>query len=74
LEYKIFQKYYLKNNQQKFDPTSDLLRILRVSDSTALDKNCTEIKEIKIYSVNARENPKKWSIFAECIPDGKHLE
>ena len=69
LDQGIFQKFEIRAKQTRYDPHSDILRVIKVSDSTSVGKEEATVEEIKIFSVAARESPKRWSIYAECIPE-----
>jgi len=70
LDEEIFQNFILRKGQRRYDAHSDILRYLKVSDSTSLKKESLVMEEIKIYSTQSSENFKRWSIFAECVPSG----
>lgn len=74
LEADFFQKFTLREGQRRYDPHTDLFRCLRVTDSTTLDPNVTRVEEIKIFSARSPESPKRWSLYAECIPAGQSFE
>ncbi len=54
-------------------PNTDLFRIAKVSDTSALDKNSAVVEEVKVFSVDSYESPKKWSFYVETIPSGSEL-
>jgi CRISPR-associated protein Csm5 len=67
----IFQTFTLREGQRRYDPHTDLLRCLRVTDSTPVESHLAHVEEIKIFSAHSAESPKRWSLFAECIPGGQ---
>ena len=71
LEKDIFQRFVLRDDQQEFDPHTDLFRCLRVSDSTTLKANGAQIGTIKVFSDG---RPKRFSLYAECLPPGSTCE
>ena len=70
----IFQKFTLREGQRRYDPHTDLFRCLRVMDSTPIEPQAARVEEIKIFSARAAESPKRWSLYAECIPVGQVFE
>jgi len=74
LDQDIFQKFILRSDQHRYDAHTDILRFLKVSDSISADKDSLVVEEIKIYSVHSYESPKKWPIYAECVPPGTEFE
>jgi len=74
LDQEIFQKFEIRTKQRGYDPHSDILRAIKVSDSTPVGKEEATVEEIKIFSVAARESPKRWSIYAECIPENTDFQ
>jgi len=74
LDEDIFQKFTLRSSQKRYDAHSDISRYLKVSDSVSISKDSLIVDEIKIYSARSNESPKKWSIFAECVPPNTNFE
>lgn len=74
LDQDIFQRFTLRSDQRRYDAHTDILRYLKVSDSSPIDKDSLMVEEIKIYSAYSDESPKRWSIFAECVPAGIEFE
>ena len=74
LDQEVFQKFILQEQQRRYDPHTDILRALKISDSTSVDRDSLSIEEIKIFSAQSNMSPKSWSIYAECIPEGVELE
>ncbi|MBI2848720.1 MAG: type III-A CRISPR-associated RAMP protein Csm5 [Chloroflexi bacterium] len=74
LDQEVFQKFTLSNNQRGFDPHTDILRCLRVSDSPPVPPDSAIMEEIKIASARSTEGLKRWSIYAECLPAGMEFE
>lgn len=74
LDKDIFQKFTLKSSQRRYDAHSDISRCLKVSDSVSINKDSLAVNEIKIYSARSNESPKRWSIFAECVPPNRSFE
>lgn len=70
----LFQKFTLREGQRRYDPHTDLLRCLRVTDSTPVEPQSARVEEIKIFSARSSESPKRWSLYAECIPVGQTFE
>jgi len=73
LDKSIFKSFALKG-KRGYDAHYDILRYLKVTDSTPLSKNGLRVEEVKIYSPGSRENFKRWSIFVECVPPGVEFE
>lgn len=74
LDQTVFQKFDLPNNQGGVDPHTDILRCLRVSDSTPVPPDSAVMEEMKIASARSTEGLKRWSIYAECLPAGMEFE
>lgn len=74
LDEDIFQKFTLRSSQKRYDAHSDISRCLKVSDSVSISKDGLVVNEIKIYSARSNESPKRWSIFAECVPPNRSFE
>jgi len=74
LDQDVFQRFILREGQSRYDAHSDVLRYLKVSDSGPLDRDSLQVEEIKIYSARSPESPKRWSIFAECVPPGVEFD
>lgn len=74
LDADFFQKFTLRENQRRFDPHTDLFRCLRVTDSTPLASEAARVEEIKIFSARSQESPKRWSLYAECLPERSTVE
>lgn len=72
LDRRVFQHFSLSDDQQGFDPHTDLLRTLKVSDSSPFGKDSLIVEEVKLFSLGSGE--KHWSIFAECLPEGARFE
>jgi len=70
----VFQKFTLREGQRRYDPHTDLLRCLRVTDATPVEPQTARVEEIKIFSAHSSESPKRWSLYAECIPVGETFE
>jgi CRISPR-associated protein Csm5 len=70
----IFQKFILREGQRRYDPHTDLLRCLRLTDSTPVEPQSARVEEIKVFSARSSESPKRWSLYAECIPAGQTFE
>lgn len=68
LDADFFQKFTVRQGQRRFDPHTDFFRCLRITDSTPLEPETARVEEIKIFSARARESPKRWSLYAECLP------
>jgi len=73
LDRNIFKGFTLKGKRGR-DAHYDILRYLKVSDSAPLLKDNLIVEEVKIFSSGSRENFKRWSIFAECVPPGVEFE
>ena len=71
LEMTIFQKFYIDSNQTKFDPHSDVLRAIKVSDSKPLPPDSAVVEEVHVYT---RGRPTGIQIFVETVPTGTELE
>lgn len=74
LDQDIFQRFILRSDQHRYDAHTDILRFLKVTDSSPIGKNSLVVEEVKIYSAHSYESPKKWSIYAECVPPGTDFE
>ena len=74
LDADFFQKFTLREGQRRFDPGTDFFRCLRVTDSTPVEPGRARIEEIKIYSARSQESPKRWSMYAECLPEKSTVE
>lgn len=74
LDQDVFQRFILKEGRSRNDAHSDVLRYLKISDSDPVDKDGLRVEEIKVYSARSPESPKRWSIFAECVPAGVEFE
>lgn len=74
LDQDIFQRFTLREHQKKYDPHTDILRSIKVSDSNPINKDSLNIEEIKIFSAQSNQSPKIWSIYAECVPEGVEFE
>jgi CRISPR type III-A-associated RAMP protein Csm5 len=70
----FFQKFTSRENQRRFDPHTDFFRCLRVTDSTPLEPGTARVEEIKIFSARSQETPKRWSLYAECLPAKSAVE
>ncbi|WP_230409960.1 type III-A CRISPR-associated RAMP protein Csm5 [Candidatus Kuenenia stuttgartiensis] len=73
LDEEIFQKFVIKNNQKRYDPHSDILRCIQISDSNSIDTGNLHLEEVKIFSADSAKSPKDWSVFVECIPAGNEF-
>ena len=73
LDKSIFKSFALKG-KRGYDAHYDILRYLKISDSTPLSKNSLRVEEVKIYSVGYHEGFKRWSIFIECVSPGAEFE
>jgi len=71
-EKKVFQEFMLTDNQKRFDPHSDIMRVIQISDSNPLEPTDLKVEEVKIYSEG--RGSKEWSIYVETIPPGKELQ
>ncbi|HNR69404.1 MAG TPA: type III-A CRISPR-associated RAMP protein Csm5, partial [bacterium] len=47
-ENEFFQNFKTSKDTKKSDPKTDLLRVLRVSDSKPLERDCAEVRQAKI--------------------------
>ena len=74
LDQDVFQRFILRKGQSRYDAHSDVLRYLKIGDSSPIDKDSLQVEEIKIYSARSPESPKRWSIFAECVPPDVEFE
>ena len=70
IEEKIFQSFSLGNRRP--GPNTDLLRCLRITDSTPLDTESARIETIKVFSARSKKDPK--SLYVECLPEGSNCE
>ncbi|WP_169702798.1 hypothetical protein [Candidatus Kuenenia stuttgartiensis] len=61
LDEEIFQKFVIKNNQKRYDPHSDILRCIQISDSNSIDTGNLHLEEVKIFSADSAKSPKDWS-------------
>lgn len=71
-EKKVLQEFMLTDNQKRFDPHSDIMRVIQISDSSPLEPEDLKVEEVKIYSEG--RGSKEWSIYVESIPTGKELQ
>jgi CRISPR-associated protein Csm5 len=67
----LLTDYYLPGG--KIGPNTDLFKITKVSDTSSLNRNSAVVEEVKVYSVDSYESPKKWSFYVETIPGGAEL-
>lgn len=74
LDADFFQQFTLREGQRRFDPHTDFFRCLRVTDSTPLAPETARVEEIKIFSARSQESPKRWSLYAECLPEKSAVE
>ena len=74
LDADFFQQFILREGQQRFDPHTDFFRCLRVTDSAALGPGAARVEEIKIWSARSQDSPKRWSLYAECLPKESAME
>jgi len=72
-EQQFFQSFQLPNLNKK-GQHSDILRVLSATDSPAFNKDELIIRAIKIYSAHSSENPKRFTIYAECLPAGTTID
>ena len=70
LEASIFQRFSLR--EKSFGPNTDLLRCLRITDSTPLDAEGAKIEAVKVFSARSKKEPK--SLYVECLPEGSSCE
>ena len=70
LEASIFQRFSLR--EKSFGPNTDLLRCLRITDSTPLDAEGAKIETVKVFSARSHKQPK--SLYVECLPEGSSCE
>ncbi|MBC7188943.1 type III-A CRISPR-associated RAMP protein Csm5 [Candidatus Aerophobetes bacterium] len=73
LERKIFKDFVLRGRREG-DAHHDILRYLKVSDSSFLDRNSLVVEEVKVLSVGRGRDFRGGSIFVECVPAGKEFE
>ncbi|MBN1997827.1 type III-A CRISPR-associated RAMP protein Csm5 [candidate division KSB1 bacterium] len=74
IEKDFFTRFNLdsKSKKDRYDEKTDILRCIKISDSTFLDIDRLNVREIKLYSPPA--GPKHWSDFAECIEPGGKID
>jgi CRISPR-associated protein Csm5 len=72
LDANFFQRFVLREGDE-YDPHTDIFRCLRITDSVPLSPDATQVEEIKVYSAPS-DNPKNYSIYAECLPPGSKVE
>lgn len=73
LDANFFQQFTLRERGE-YDPHTDIFRCLRITDSAPLSLNATRVEEIKIFSARSSDSPKRFSLYAECLPAGSVLE
>jgi len=61
---------YVLPEAKKQGPNTDLFRIVKVADSSTLERDSAVVEEVKIFSVGSYESPKNWSFYLETIPAG----
>lgn len=66
LERRIFQEYRLVEYHRKFDPHTDIFRVIKTDDSGDVDAETLKLMEVKVYSYASRE--RNFSIYVEGIP------
>ena len=71
IEVELMWKYFFDEATMKFDPHSDILRTVKVSDTQPLDPNSTVIEEVEVYNRGYATGIK---IYVETLPAGTELE
>ena len=71
LERDYLQKFNLSQSK-KYDPLTDIFRVLKVSDTKSLSQDSLCLKEVKVFSPPRGE--KNWSIFVEALSKNSATE
>ena len=71
LEVKLMWEYSLSENTTKFDPHTDIMRAVKISDTQPLDPDIAVLEEVEVYTGNFATGIK---IYAETLPEGTELE
>ncbi len=71
IEVALMWKYFFDEAVSKFDPHSDILRALKVSDTQPLEPDSAVIEEVEVYN---RERATGIKIYVETLPAGTELE
>jgi CRISPR-associated protein Csm5 len=71
IEVDLMWKYFFDEAVMKFDPHSDILRTLKVSDTEPLDPNSAVIEKVEVYNRGYATGIK---IYVETLPAGTELE
>ena len=64
-------KYFFDEGVTKFDPHSDIMRAIKISDTQTLDPDVAQIEEIEVYT---RKRATGIKIYVEVLPPGTELE
>ncbi len=67
-EERLMRSFLLGKKQN--DIHTDFLRVIKVHDSAPLDRDTLSIREVRIYSAQSAENPKRFPLYAETIEPG----
>ncbi len=71
LELSLMWKYFFDEGVTKFDPHSDIMRAIKISDTQTLDPDVAQIEEIEVYT---RKRATGIKIYVEVLPPGAELE
>ncbi len=71
-ETELFQHFKVSDAHRKFDPHTDIMRVVKVSDSGVKHISTLEVDEVKIFSWKSGTKP--FSIYIEAIKPGTEFD